>query len=348
MNLLIKGILAGFWLIIVPAASGVPFLRKKDRYTPGECFLTGYLFLFALAEVMILAAYYLRTSLHVLVQCYAAAAGLAALCGIICLRKQAGRLAEDIKCSVREASPYFWCALILIFMQMCILVVYTHFDADDAFYVATATTAVQTDSIFAINPYTGFSYGNYIPSRYILSPFPIFLAVVSRLCGGLHPAITAHTVFPPVFQMLSYMVLYQIGRRWFRSDSMRRGIFLFLAAALNCFTSYSVYNAGTFQMVRIWQGKALLASAFLPLLFFLSLSIVMEEKPEYPWLLLFLANTSCCLLSSMGILLAPLVQGIFLLFALFRFKNPKRLLQGILCCMPSLILGVIYLFVLKA
>lgn len=348
MNLIIKGILAGFWLIIIPAASGVPFLRKKEHYTAGECFLTGCLFLFALAEIMILVMYYLRTPLHVLVQCYAAAAGLAALWGIVCLRKQAGRLADDIKRSVRDASPYFWCALILIFMQMCILAVYAHFDADDAFYVATATTAVQTDSIFTVNPYTGFSYGDYVPSRYILSPFPIFLAVISRLCGGLHPAITAHTVFPPVFQMLSYMVLYQIGRRWFRGDSMRRGIFLFLAAALNCFTSYSIYNAGMFQMVRIWQGKALLASVFLPLLFFLSLSIVMEEHPEYPWPLLFLANTACCLLSSMGILLAPLVQGIFLLFALFRFKSPKRLLKGILCCMPSLILGVIYLFALKS
>lgn len=348
MNLIIKGILAGFWLIIVPAASGVPFLRKKDHFTPGECFLTGYLFLFALAEFMILILYCLHTSLHVLVQCYAAAAGLAALCGILCLKKQAGRLADDIKRAVPAASPYFWCALILIGMQMCILAVYAHFDADDSFYVATATTAVQTDSIFAVNPYSGFSYGDYVPSRYILSPFPIFLAVISQLCGGLHPAIVAHTVFPPVFQMLSYLVLYQIGRRWFRNDSMRRGIFLFLAAALNCFTSYSVYNAGTFQMIRIWQGKALLAAAFLPALFFLSLSILMEEQPEYPWILLFLANAGCCLLTSMGIMLAPLVQGIFLLSALFRFKSPKRLLKGILCCMPSLVLGIIYIFVLKA
>ena len=344
MNLIIKGILAGFWLIIVPTLSGVPFLKKNPRYTPGECFLTGFLFLFALAEVLILLMFYLRMPLHVLAQCYAAAA----LCGIFCLRKQAGRLAADIKSSMREASPYFWCALILIAMQMCILAVYAHFDADDAFYVATATTAVQTDSIFLVNPYTGFSYGGYLPSRYILSPFPIFLAVISQLFGGLHPAITAHTVFPPVFQMLSYMVLYQIGRRWFRDDAARRGIFLFLSAALNCFSAYSIYNAGNFQMIRIWQGKALLAAAFLPLLFFLSLSIVMEEQPEYPWILLFLANAACCLLSSMGIMLAPLVQGIFLLFALFRFKSPKRFLKGFLCCVPSLILGIIYIFVLKA
>ncbi len=348
MNLIIKGILSGFWLIIVPAASGIPLLRKNPRYTPGECFLAGYLFLFALAEILILPMYYLRMPLHVLVQLYAAASGLAALCGIFCLRKQAGRLAGDIKRSVRGASPYFWCALILIIMQMCILAVYAHFDADDAFYVATATTAVQTDSIFLVNPYTGFSYGDYVPSRYILSPFPIFLAVISRLCGDLHPAIMAHTVFPPVFQMLSYMILYQIGRRWFREDAMRRGIFLFLAAALNCFSAYSIYNAGNFQMIRIWQGKALLAAAFIPMLFFLSLAVVMEEQPEYPWLLLFLANAGCCLLSSMGIILAPLVQGIFLLLALFRFRSLKRFLKGFLCCVPSLVFGVIYLFVLKA
>ncbi|MFQ7552527.1 MAG: DUF6077 domain-containing protein [Blautia marasmi] len=42
-------------------------------------------------------------------------------------------------------------------------------------------TAVETDSLYAYNPYTGAAY-NVLPSRYILSPFPAFLAVTSRLC----------------------------------------------------------------------------------------------------------------------------------------------------------------------
>ena len=60
---------------------------------------------------------------------------------------------------------------ILILFQLVVVVLYAHMDEDDAFYVGTATTAVETDSLYAYNPYTGAAY-NVLPSRYILSPFP--------------------------------------------------------------------------------------------------------------------------------------------------------------------------------
>ena len=58
---------------------------------------------------------------------------------------------------------------ILILFQLVVVVLYAHMDEDDAFYVGTATTAVETDSLYAYNPYTGAAY-NVLPSRYILSP----------------------------------------------------------------------------------------------------------------------------------------------------------------------------------
>ena len=96
-------------------------------------------------------------------------------------------------------------------------------------------------------------------------------------------------------------------------------------------------------MIRIWQGKALLAAAMIPLLVYLSLSIIMEEKSEYPWYFLLMINLGCSLLSSMGIMLAPLILGIFLLLSLFRFRSLKRAGKILLCCIPSLILGIIYI-----
>ena len=111
---------------------------------------------------------------------------------------------------------------ILILFQLVVVVLYAHMDEDDAFYVGTATTAVETDSLYAYNPYTGAAY-NVLPSRYILSPFPAFLAVTSRLCGGLHPAIVAHTVFPAVFVFLAYVVLFQYSRISSRERLENRG-----------------------------------------------------------------------------------------------------------------------------
>ena len=62
-------------------------------------------------------------------------------------------------------------------------------------------------------------------------------------------------------------------------------------------------------MVRIWQGKALLAAMVIPLIFYLSWTIVMKKPAEHTWLLYAMANLSACLLSSMGIILARAYDG---------------------------------------
>ena len=238
-----KGILAVFWLILVPVAVGrLPFVKRRQPLLT-ERFVSGYLILFSIMEVLTLPMTFLKMPLHVLVISY----------GSI--------------------------ALILILAQMAMCVLLAHMDADDAFYVAQATSGVQTDTIFEIIPYTGQKYYG-IASRYILSPFPVFLAVVSQLSAGLHPAIMAHMIFPAVFLPVVYSVQYLLGKKWFPGDKRAQGMYLFLTACICSFSAYSVYNSGSFQMIRIWQGKALLASAFLPLLLYICQSVLMEKKPE--------------------------------------------------------------------
>lgn len=177
-----------------------------------------------------------------------------------------------------------------------------------------------------------------------MSPFPIFLAVISSLVG-LHPAIVAHVIFPVVFIFMAYLVLYQYAKRWFPEDEHARGIFMIFCAVLIWFSAYSVYNSENFQMIRIWQGKACLASVFLPLLLYLGIGIILEKEQEYPWLLLLLADISCCLLSSMGIILACMMLVILLIMGLVRFHSLQKAACTALCCLPSLLLGLVYIMI---
>lgn len=344
MGLIIKGLLAAFWLIAVPWAAGAPFLRKKDSYTMGESFFTGYLFLFTAMELLTLPMIWLKLPLRFLTAGYGLLAVGMTWWGLVCIFKKEAN--DDYMGRVKGWKPAFsWAMLVAVLMiltQICIVVLYAHMDADDSFYVGVATTDVQTDTIFSVNPYTGNVYRKIL-SRYILSPFPVFLAVVSQLCAGLHPAIMAHTIFPAVFIAMGYLVLYQFAKKWFPEELSSRGIFMILCAAAIWFSGYSVYNAGNFKMIRIWQGKALLAGVFLPLVFYLCMSILLPEKPEYPYVLLFMANGACCLLSSMGIMLAPVLIGVFLLMSLLKYRSLRRLFLGALCCLPSLVLGIIYI-----
>ncbi len=345
MHFIIKAFLAVIWLIVIPTASGALFLRKNESFTIGESFLLGYVFLFAAAEILTLPLLFLKQPLHVLVICYGIVTVLAALFGIICMKKRGFSNWLPTFGRLKNTSVFFWGALLLIAVQTFIVIRYAHLDADDALYVAAATSSIQEDTIFETNAYTGAAYLVF-PRRYILAPFPVFLAIISQLCGGLHAAITAHTIFPAVFLPASYIALHQLGKKCFPKEKDAQGIFLFLAAVLCWFSAYSVYNAGNFQMVRIWQGKAVLASFMVPAVIYLSLTIVMEERPKYSWFLYLMANLGTCLLSSVGIIFAPIMMGIFVLMGAIRFKSIKRAFAGLACCLPSIILGAVYILIL--
>ena len=104
----------------------------------------------------------------------------------------------------------------------------------------------------------------------------------------------------------------------------------------------------TIQKFLTWQDlgreKPAAGVCFYHFLFLLCMEIF-RWKTEYPWSLVFLANGACCLFSSMGIMLAPLLMGVFALFSLVKFRNGRRFLKSVVCCLPSLILGVVYILV---
>lgn len=364
-----KAVLALFWLMLVPWGAGTVFFRKEKTMNHGQRFLIGYVFLFFVTELLTLPMIWLKLPLHVLSICYVVIGVGTAGAGIWQWKvkyqkasvkhdeRKPVKPAEDSDAGVekrpwsaglwarlRSISAWLWIALVLIAAQICVASLLAHMDADDAFYVGTATTAVHTDTIFSVNPYTGNAYRK-LPSRYVLSPFPIFLAVISQLCGGLHPAIVAHVIFPAVFLVMAYLVLYQFAKLFFPENADARGIFLILGCALTWFSGFSVYTSGNFQMIRIWQGKGLLAAALLPLSVWLCMKTVMQKKPELPWYFLLLTNGACCLVSSMGIMLSPLVMGIFAVMGAVHCREPKRIITCILCCIPSIVLGAAYVLI---
>lgn len=341
MNEMIKMLLAGLWLLAVPWFAGCVVLVKSRKRSSGMCFLAGYLFMFSVMEIMTLPMIYAKLSLHILKYSFAGIMGIMALLGVIVL----GRKRKNFDTAEKKVriSVYFWIAGAMIFAQLLVASFLAHMDADDAFYVATATTAVHTDTIFSVNPYTGYDYVN-LPSRYVLSPFPVFLAVISSLCG-IHPAITAHVIFPAVFIFMAYLVLHQYAKGRFPEDRDARGIFMIFSAVIIWFSGYSIYNSENFQMIRIWQGKACMAAVFLPLLLYLGISIIMKEKQEYSWILLLMADISCCLLSSMGIILSCILLVILIIMGLLRFHDLQKAARAALCTLPSLVLGAVYIMI---
>lgn len=339
--MVIKGFLAVLWLAAVPASVGLLFTGRKQLKI-SELFLHGYILLFAVMEILVLPMILLKMPLHILTSVYGILAAGFAAGGLLLWKKK--NSSKNLLGNMERPSIYFWMAVLVIVLQVLMCAAMAHMDADDCFYVAAATTDVHTDSIFAVDPYTGCEY-RVLPRRYVLSPFPVFLAVASRLSGGMHPAVMAHMVFPVIFLPMAYMVQYCLAEKMFSGERKAKDIYLLLTACICSFSGYSVYNTGNFQMVRIWQGKAVLASVLLPYLLYLCISIFFGEKRKNSWTALFLTNISCCLLSSMGIILAPLMTGCFLAASSVMQREWKTAAKGLLCCLPSIVLGVAYILI---
>ena len=112
MEMAMKGILAVFWLILVPVAVGrLPFVKRRQPLLT-ERFVSGYLILFSIMEVLTLPMTFLKMPLHVLVISYGSIALILALTGVFVTVKAK----DTIRLSgiFDREKIYFWIALILI------------------------------------------------------------------------------------------------------------------------------------------------------------------------------------------------------------------------------------------
>lgn len=204
------------WFLAVPFCTGL-FVTGKMEEEKESFLLTmlcGYAGMFAVFEIMTVPMIFLRLSFSMLKYSYGAV--ILALAGIsaVCERKRILPLIWGKIKKIREIPWTCLAAAVLIVLQIGVYAVGMSTDLDDSFYVGTATTAIETDTMYQYSAYTGNAVKS-LPSRYVLSPFPVMLAFYSEAVG-MSPAAVAHTVMPLFFIALAYGVYMLIGRRLFR------------------------------------------------------------------------------------------------------------------------------------
>lgn len=332
------------FLLVVPFLVGTLVTRflNTDKDSLLLSWVTGFVMLMGSAEVLILAATYLKISFHIVCIVFYLLCAIAAVTGPVWNRRRIAQMLRTWFRGLRGTPLIAVLAFILILFQAGAYTVGIHEDADDSLYVATATTTVESDSIFQVNAYTGEAYQK-LPARYVLSPFPVYIAILSR-CGGIHPAIVAHTVLPGVLLLFAYAVYVLIGLQLFHGEKEKTAwMVLFAALFLQC-SGYSTSTQGSMMLLRIWQGKGFLAAALLPLLFYFFLRLL-KEQTKADYLMVFFAMLACCLVTSMGIMLGAILLGCEALVLAFAKKKIKMLVPLFLCALPNVFLSVIYIII---
>lgn len=335
-------ILLILFCIIVPYFVGllltIKILKNKDSFALN--IVCGYIVYFAVLEIITLLCFKIETSLNFLIILFVFLFLGLTVYSIFLNRKRVAMIFNDRVYYVKKHkfNLILIIAVVIILAQTYLVSTRQHIDDDDAYYIGVAETAVSTNSIMKYDAYTGNE--TTTSSRYVLSPFPIYHAIMGKLVG-VKPVEYAHTLYPIFMIPLGYMVTYLIATVFFEKERKLRGYFLLIIAIINTFSNYSVYSKETFFMFRIWQGKAMLCSIIIPAIMYFTLSIKGRIK-LFEWLMLLCVMISVCFVSSMGIILGAISLVCMTIAHLLSTRDWKTTLAMGSCALPNIILLIIY------
>lgn len=269
---------------------------------------------------------------------------------IVALSRYLKDLLKAVKNIPQKLKKYGLIGLVVIMsilMQGFMLSYFEHTDDDDARYVPSAVAAIEKDIMFEENPVTGEPLYSRITEVFkdMVSPWIMFWAVLAAV-SGIHPAILMHSVVPLIFIPLAYAIYWLVAGSLFGEEHEKKMIFLGLVSAINIFSGYSVYNSGAFLLFRIWQGKALFATIFIPLLFFMAIRLfTMERKLQLAdYLLIAIVCFGACMTSGFGIVLTAIFWGLVSVLYAISKKSFKNMVAIWISMLPCVIFGFLYAF----
>lgn len=247
-------------------------------------------------------------------------------------------------------------ALVVMLLAIAALLVTStvlqHTDADDSRFVVNAVDIVRTNTMFLTNPATGEALevweGELIKD--VTSPWAVYIAYLAKLTG-IHVTIMAHTIMPVMLLLMACCVFWMLSEEFFGGDITHRCIFVCLVLLLNVYGNYSEYNAETFLLTRIWQGKAVVAGIGIPLMILVFLwlyrytksgradseivYIEVKDPGKRKYGLLLMLQFAMCHLSGMGIIIGAVMAGCYGLVYGISKKDWKMMLGMWLTVIPN-------------
>lgn len=328
--------------VVIVGIIGMAGIDRSNSYvTLAEVVLRGMVYVFALFQLLAVPAIYAHMSLKGFSWLIVGSLVVLAVVCAVLRSREFPNIVDKIKNQWTKPGLWNFMAIALILFQVFMAVAYYNINDDDAFYVATATTSVETDSLYVINPYTGDPFAGGFPARYVLSPFPLFYSVISYFTG-VSATIIAHVVMHAIFIAVAYGLYQMIGKTLFPENTEKQGIFLTTLSVVNICSLGAEHLQGSMLLLRIWQGKAVLAAILLPLLI-LVLWRMHENRPRKgDYFFLFCLMMACSFVSSMGIVLGAVALGVYAFTTFILERRFKKFIMSVCCAIPNIVYALIY------
>ncbi len=324
------------------------FLQIVFKYSKGFGIkvISGYLFAVIIFHIMSLPFMYLELKFNTLFYLYITTIIiLLTTYVVISLIKKRFNFLEDIRNIFNKENVDRWniilwiVVFILIYIQLRQIFLYIQPNIDDQFYVSQITTMLNRNRIMDIMPSSGESIFAF-PDIYKMVSFETWLGVICKIFV-VSPAALCHTYIVPFFVILSYVSVYKVGKELFDKQA---NIFLIFYGLLNIFSGFSTYTQGAFLLLRIWQGKAVMVNIIMPLVLFVFIKIIKENKVNYKKVLfLYALLIGAFHTSTVGLVFIPLAYGVYSIVYLIysrKFKEFLKLLIPAVLCIPFVFIKI--------
>lgn len=331
------------WLVLVPFGLGLfltSFFDEKYR-TPGLVLLNGFFVMTALFQIIYIFALWRDFTFGTLAIVFGIVCFLAMIISVI----MGYHIIPELKHP--KADFFFILFTFLIIAQIVMRVLQKVYDGDDAFFITMATTTLQSNRIFTIEPYTGWEVGT-LDARHAFAGAPVFVAFLSKVTG-LHPLIMAHEFYGSFLIVVYYCLVYKTGDVLFSKEEDRKwvSVFAVMASVFTIFGNISSYVPQTFMLMRTWQGKAVLCNLCIPAAFLLLIMIAMTAKEEKVkasyYVAMGIVAFSSTTMSTSGSVFVPAIVIVGTLILSFTRKCGKTVLFGTISQIPAIMMGVLYL-----
>ncbi len=345
---MVSVIFFALWMVPIPMVIGSLFRKYfEPEGGPVFCWVAGQMLLWAVFQLLAIPLILRRMPFSVLVRAMLVMTALLLLYSVGIAVKNGSLKRSRFRVITGEKAwnkrMIFMAVLAagLLLVQLVLTAVLAYEEGDDAYYLAVATSTVDSDLMYTKNPYQGVHTA--LDARHGLAPFPVWIAFLARI-SGMRVITLAQIALPMGLILMAYGIHYLMARKLFGQDQEKCILYLLLVEVLTIFGGHSSYTTESFLLVRISQGKAVLCNLVLPFLLLLFLHYLQRLQKEQRckwvvWLLFIATSLSGCLCSTQGGLLVCMLLGLGGMCAAGVYKKWKHLIPlGISCTFP-----VIYL-----
>ena len=238
--------------------------RLSMRGTIPRSFVMGYLSMWAVFQIITVPLILLKVSFLVDVVVYSIF-----LVGIIAygIVKRTYR-----SMTIPKADLSAWGGIIVMLAVGIYMIVQSYrlqlTNADDTRFVVNAVDTVRTNRMLLTDVNTGKEILSWTGDLFkdVISPWAVFAAYLSKITG-ISAASMMHTFLPPVLLAVMMCIFWLIAGELF-DKHIYRSLFVILLLVMYMYGYFSIYNAETFTIIRLWQGKATMAAVGIPALLY--------------------------------------------------------------------------------